>query len=226
MYFSRLTLNRDVNRHTYRRVSKDGGYSVHQHIWKLFGTGNGSQRSFIYHIDECSRWPRIYVVSGKPPNDTEYIWKLETKEYNPQLTDGMHLSFKLRVNPVRTRRDEHGKHKRHDIVMDEKKRLENSGIPKNEWPTKNEIAHEQAVDWLIKRANINGFSVDKNRIMADSYTQRTLYKGKGKKNISISTIDLTGALTVTNPDKFLTALYQGIGPAKGFGCGMLMVRKH
>ena len=92
------------------------------------------------------------------------------------------LLFALRVNPIRTRHDEHGKHKRHDIIMDEKKKLEHSRKPRKEWPTSSEIAHEQGVNWLTRRADKNGFSIADNEVRADGYTQRSLYKGKEKKN--------------------------------------------
>lgn len=45
------------------------------------------------------------------------------------------------------------------------------------------------------------------------------------RDISLSTVEFSGALTVTEPDAFNRALLRGIGHAKGFGCGLLLVRR-
>jgi len=50
-------------------------------------------------------------------------------------------------------------------------------------------------------------------------------KGKGKRQINISTLDFISLLTVIDPELFLGTLYNGIGPAKGFGCGMMMIKR-
>ncbi|MCI5220551.1 MAG: type I-E CRISPR-associated protein Cas6/Cse3/CasE, partial [Candidatus Electrothrix sp. LOE2] len=44
-------------------------------------------------------------------------------------------------------------------------------------------------------------------------------------NIQFSLLDLSDRLTVTDPNVFTRALFRGIGPAKGFGCGLLLVRR-
>ncbi|MCI0421919.1 MAG: type I-E CRISPR-associated protein Cas6/Cse3/CasE [Acidobacteria bacterium] len=53
----------------------------------------------------------------------------------------------------------------------------------------------------------------------DTWRQR-----HGKK-IELSTLDFEGVLLVTEPDRFLRALLSGIGPAKAFGCGLMLVRR-
>jgi CRISPR system Cascade subunit CasE len=58
----------------------------------------------------------------------------------------------------------------------------------------------------------------------DGYIQHRFVKPKKKQMVQISTLDFTGLLTVTDPERFTTALFNGIGPAKGFGCGLMMVR--
>ena len=43
--------------------------------------------------------------------------------------------------------------------------------------------------------------------------------------LRFSTVDLSGELTVLEPEIFANALYDGIGHAKAFGCGLLLVRR-
>ena len=58
----------------------------------------------------------------------------------------------------------------------------------------------------------------------DGYRTHTVRR-RGRAPICFSTLDFSGLLTVTAPEKFLSALYGGIGPAKGFGCGLLLVKR-
>ena len=37
--------------------------------------------------------------------------------------------------------------------------------------------------------------------------------------------DLTGEIAVTDPKAFLAKLAQGFGRAKGFGCGLMLIRR-
>jgi len=55
----------------------------------------------------------------------------------------------------------------------------------------------------------------------DGYAQ---HRGK-RGQISISTVDFAGQLTVTDPVALKQALFDGIGHAKAFGCGLLLVRR-
>jgi CRISPR system Cascade subunit CasE len=43
------------------------------------------------------------------------------------------------------------------------------------------------------------------------------------KRIVLETIDLTGELEITEPTVFYERMLTGIGPAKAFGCGMLVL---
>lgn len=80
--------------------------------------------------------------------------------------------------------------------------------------------------WLLDRAASHGFSVSPEGIRADSYRQHRLSKGKGNQPVTFSTVDFNGILTVTEPNVFVEkCLFDGIGPAKGFGCGLMLVRR-
>ncbi len=43
--------------------------------------------------------------------------------------------------------------------------------------------------------------------------------------IRFSTLDFEGILTVENTNEFTRMLFAGIGPAKAFGCGLMLVRR-
>jgi CRISPR system Cascade subunit CasE len=91
------------------------------------GYGNFSQQSgsatrfYFRRYDQVT--PRFYIVSKREPVAFSEVWQVQSRPYAPQLSDGQHLSFQLRANPVITKTNDKGKPQRHDVVMDAKKRL-------------------------------------------------------------------------------------------------------
>lgn len=224
MYFSRVELNRNgpgVAR-LLKLMSADD-YRHHQFIWQLFQ--GVSERDFLYRREDAGNWPRYYTVSSREPVDHEGLWTVETKPYSPTLSTGMLLAFSLRANPVVTRKGEDGKQHRHDVVMDYKR---NRGINRerhSEQTSLPQIMRDAGLLWLESRAAKHGFSFEEGLVTVDGYEQHQSLKKAGGKPICFSTLDFGGVLKVTDDEAFLKALSRGIGPAKGLGCGLLMVRR-
>jgi CRISPR system Cascade subunit CasE len=226
VYFSKLVLNRDKLK--FSRLSSifaGDGYRAHQQIWKLFSKGEKKDRDFIYRRDDANGLPVFYTVSKNIPEDSKGIWSVQSKTYAPKLKAGQELAFQLLANPVRTKKDEKGKAKRHDVVMEAKLKQKESDTAEEEHKPIPVIVQEEGVKWLESRSTANGFSIDTSKISAGSYLKHRYYKKKSENEISFSSIDFSGILTVTDTETFINALYKGIGHAKGFGCGMMMVRK-
>lgn len=224
MFFSRIELRRSgpgVAR-LLKMMSVDD-YRHHQFVWQLFK--GADDRDFLYRRDDNGNWPRYYTVSAREPMDREGLWEVETKPYAPKLTEGMALAFSLRVNPVVSRRDEAGKQHRHDVVMDHKRRTGFKEHHHAARPALPEIMREAGLEWLTKRAEKHGFQFNPELVTVDGYEQHRSIKPKGGKPIHFSTLDFGGLLSVTDAGVFEQALASGIGPAKGMGCGMLMIRR-
>lgn len=223
MFFSKIRLRRNVSPYHIFNLTKGNGYNVHQLIWNLFADTPKRQRDFLYHYESINGVPTFYAVSERKPIDTVGIWELTSKEYHPKLLAGQTLSFTVRVNPILSKRDEAGRQHRHDVVMEGKNKLKNQGNHVNE----TEIVQRCGVQWLRARCDGLGFNIDASMVRADGYRQHKLNKRKNDQVITFSTLDFSGILTVTEPDTFITdCLYKGIGPAKGFGCGLMMVRRY
>ena len=222
MYFSMIRLRRGVSPRDITELTRINGYQAHQLIWNLFADHPDRQRDFIYRHEAVNGWPTFYTVSKREPVDTTGMWEILPKEYNPQLLTGQRLGFTLCANPIRSRRDENGRQQRHDVVMEEKLKFKKEG--------KNfdlqDIVQEIGLHWLEERAASHGFSISPKGVRVDGYQQHKLFKGKGNKPITFSTLDFNGILTVTDPKVFAEkCLFDGIGPAKGFGCGLILVRR-
>ena len=84
-------------------------------------------------------------------------------------------------------------------------------------------------NWLTGRSDRLGFSVIRDnskgrlKLQAEGYQWHTL-PNKGKE-AGFSSIDFEGVIEVTDLVLFAKVLFDGIGPAKGFGCGLMMVRR-
>ncbi len=197
------------------------GYSLHQLLWKLFPHDPDAERDFIYRSDNERGWPQFYVVSRRSPCHLPGLFTVESKEYTPKLYSGQRLAFSLRVNPVVTRKNDLKKRLRHDIVMDAKHRLKKSGSDIHT----PELVGMEGCKWLEKRAEKSGFAFEPRSVNVEGYVQHCFAKSGKSKNIRFSTLDFNGLLTVVDPDCFINILYKGIGPAKSFGCGLMLIRK-
>jgi len=193
-----------------------GEYALHQAVWNLFGDNPDRRRDFLYRLECLGRLPFVYTVSSRIPNDAKGLWCIESKEYAPKLDKGMKLGFSVRVNPT-VKRDG----KRHDVVMDAKYKARTNDSSKG--VSMQELIADSCGKWFKKRVQENGFKILQFR--ADSYQQIQFNKVRGGKPVRYSTVDITGVLEVIGQKLFDDVLFQGCGPEKGFGCGLMLVRK-
>jgi CRISPR system Cascade subunit CasE len=200
-------------------------YGQHQALWKLFNVDKSERNGrveFLFRCDENGGLPVFYLLSRRKPSDHSSTWLVESKRLDPDIRVDDRLAFKLRVNPVISKPVEAGKRgKRHDVVMDAKVRLGWKEIPIGRRPPLAEIVQEAGEKWLCSRQERLGAKIEKN-LRADGY--RT-WRRQGSRGIELATLDFEGSLRITNAECFLQAMFEGIGPAKAFGCGLLLVRR-
>ena len=212
-YFSRLTLTRQGLESRMRSMSSDS-YNIHKEIWDLFPGNPDSDRDFIYSVMDDGRM--IYMVSAREPISNDH-WVVETKIYDPKIHSGDVYRFRLLANPT-VMKTVDGKQKRHDVVMDLKQKYRKEGRSFS----MNEIISISVSEWLVRRSILNGFEIDPGSLMIHSYSRNESMKGNRK--ITFSSVIIEGTLTVNDPIAFKDCLIKGIGTARGFGCGMLMIK--
>jgi CRISPR system Cascade subunit CasE len=220
--FSRLTPRADLGFSQIEKFAQLDPYGQHQAIWQLFDVSPAMARTrtaFLFRHEWQSDLPVFYTLSCSAPQDRTGLWNIQSKPYAPKLADGDRLHFKLRVNPVVTRNG-----KRHDVVMDAKQRLHWKVLRPEERPALNTLAYEAGQTWLAGRAEKHGFAITPESLLVDGYRTHEVHRRRCVP-ICFSTLDFSGLVTVTNPEKFLSTLYGGIGPAKGFGCGLLLIKR-
>ncbi len=238
MYLSRLKLDpKAVVRSGLREAMAAGLYDTHKLLWRLFADRPDRERDFLYRDMGGGLF---LAVSARPPRDADGVWEVSTKEYAPALAAGDRLLFTLRANAVRKTRNAAGRQERHSVVEDlhrerkaeweasaatqaaGAKRLGRADTPRP--PSRDALALEAGGRWLAARADSLGLAVEEQSLLVESYARHAFRHRKGG-SAALAVLDLRGFARVTDPAKALAALYHGVGPAKGLGCGLLLVRR-
>ncbi|VGO07100.1 CRISPR-associated protein, Cse3 family [plant metagenome] len=222
-YFSRARFASPVtDLDLMRMVSRHGAaYRDHALVWRLF-PGDGAERDFVFRrgTDQDGR-DVYYVVSQRPPQSVPGLLTVQSKPYAPALEEGEMLRFELRANPTVTRRNADGtRGQRHDVLMNAKAKALAQGASVQKRIEEMDAA---GLRWLQERAATWGISVAENSVLVSAYTQHTLRHRQ--RNMTFSSLDYTGVAQVENPVLLAKALTQGVGHAKAFGCGLLLVRR-
>lgn len=219
-YFSRVQLISEPLDNPWLRALEQQGeaYRDHALIWRLF-PGDGEKRDFLFRRLDDGR--TYYVVSARLPEAGASLFRVQTKPYQPQLAMGECLQFELRANPTVSLREPDRRMRRHDVIMHAKRGQ--AGDMEQERARRME---EAGRNWLLQRAEQWGLSIESGSVLQKAYCQHRLKrKGGTGRSIAFSSVDYQGLARVTDPERLQQAMTQGVGHAKGFGCGLLLVKR-
>ncbi|MCV6612122.1 MAG: type I-E CRISPR-associated protein Cas6/Cse3/CasE [Amphritea sp.] len=269
-YLSKISLKPEIRQSSQLALLiADNQYGMHRLLWDLFPNRDGQTRDFLFREERDneqggqSAQPVYYLLSPELPQQDSPLFHVQSKSYEPQLKSGDRLQFRLRVNPVISRRIEGAKRSAvHDVVMDAQQRClaqlcSAAGLPAGQskadklnalrtlpagalqpviqqcLPDSDAVTLSAALDWAVRQAQIEwlagsraercGYTIDQpDALKISGYRWHSLPQ-KGRK-AGFSALDYEGILTVTDPELFLKTLNQGIGKARAFGCGLMLVR--
>ncbi len=186
-------------------LAESGRDAQHRLIWTLFGDEPCARRDFLFReIGEG----RYLIVSQRRPHAASEVWRVETKPYAPVFLEGTRCHFQLRANPVTAVRRSFGRRGRRRDVM---------GLAGVSQPAARNAA---ALAWLVARAETIGAGLQAEE--CEIAEVRTLLVGPGVGRLRA--VDFRGLLTVTDPARLHAAAIAGIGRAKAYGCGLLLLR--
>lgn len=208
MFMSRIT----VSPQALNRLGTHGGgaYGFHRLLWSLYSDSEDRRRDFVFRHEGGAEQRTLLVVSARSPVSVPAGVQVVSKEYQPALSAGETLRFAVRVNPT-VRAKANGK--RHDVVMHARSQAGGRDV----------AVEEKIVEWLRAREISVGCKFHERAIVVDGYYQERFRK-KGHA-VAVSVCDVQGLLTVTDSVRFTQSLYSGIGTAKAFGCGLILVRR-
>jgi CRISPR system Cascade subunit CasE len=174
-------------------------YEIHRYLWRLFPGMPDDKRSFLYRVSygKVTDPLRVLMQSLYEPSDAEIV-------------KGCIMLRKKAFIPVFTEKDS----LRFVLCANPVKRLskERCRVPL--------IDEDQLLEWLKQK--LTNAAVLKN---AEIVEKRNLYFRKDKKAGKIVTVTFGGQIIVKDPARICTILEKGIGPAKAFGCGLMLVKR-
>ncbi|MFC5996768.1 type I-E CRISPR-associated protein Cas6/Cse3/CasE [Pseudonocardia hispaniensis] len=166
----------------------------------------------LWRLDEGRHDVVLYVVSPGKPDLTHLVETIgrptygwQTRDYGPfldRLAAGDRWAFRLLANPV------------HNIRPTEGGRGKRVG----------HITVAQQTDWFLRQAERHGLAVLTGALGEPDVavrSRRTLRFARGPRTVTLSTAVFEGILRVEDPAALRAALVGGIGPGKGYGCGLL-----
>ena len=183
----------------------------------------------LWRLDEGEHHHALYIVGPEKPTtgviveqagwDTRPAQSAEYDRLLSSLTKGQRWHFELLANPAFAQANggKRGKVKAH-------------------------VSVEHQLDWLYQRAERAGFrlapraedevyEVERGRWSVDEQTtiveRKSLdfRKGDSRRRVHIVTARYRGTLEVTDPDRLRATLVNGIGRARGYGCGLLTLAR-
>lgn len=213
MYLSRMVLNPAK-----MQVKRDlaNPYEMHRTIMGAFPAPLPHDERILFRIElgEKPDMPVVLVQSVYRPDWESVQQKTESCFVcMPQvhgmdglnIRDGDWLRFRLRADPS--------------------KRVYYACREKNQRISL--FSENDQREWLLRKGQQGGFSIQQEYLMIRAAPYRTLFIPRGEKThkATINMVDYEGVLQVVNVEKFLAVLRQGIGPAKGLGCGLLSLAR-
>lgn len=189
-------------------------YRMHQWIWNTLPYDPNMKRDFLFRSDVSNDVVRILLLSERIPCDSHGAEWLTT-ELSPTFLGHGAYRFRLRANPTQRckaydlERDE-GKHRRFALLAKEEirnwflRKFTNAGCE-------------------IRAIDNNGNDVLDFEMTSPKRIRFGLTKGSRKSGTFYS-VDASGTLLVRDEAAFRAAFDAGIGPAKGFGFGLLLLQ--
>lgn len=168
-------------------------YAWHNSLWQCFPGKDGAKRKFLFRCEEHSRDFAVLIVSSDKPEVPIGI-RGRTKSIPDLFLSHSMYRFQIKANPTMRRKSD-------------KRRI---GI----------YASDKLHQWMERKALANGFSLVGPMEIIGPVDSPFFRKGKIGKH---TWADFKGVLKVEDQNLFQKGFQNGIGSAKAFGYGMLML---
>jgi CRISPR system Cascade subunit CasE len=186
-----------------------------------------AEQAFLFRIDPLPAGRAMILVQSALMPDWDYAFnnadyllaepRWQVRQIDLDFTAGRMLRFRLAANPVKRLRKE--------SIGPDGKPVNNSLIGKRV-----PVPTSELEQWLSHQSSNSGFEIEHLEAIQPGYIYFS--KGRnavqeseqnGKQEARLLHVLYEGILKVTEPEMFAKALMSGIGPAKGFGFGLLSV---
>jgi len=208
------------------RLRVKDAYGIHRIVYDLFepvrdfATSAGqTPASGILYSDRGMKngWRKIMIFSDRPPRDPNNSRFEKQYEITGDLLDKLlgfpSYRFEITVNPVKREKSRAEPTEPDATMVNSDKRKKSSGrlVPLR--------TREAVSEWFAAKAPTWGFDARHLEVTSLGVLQ---FEKKGQQ-VTLGQATLTGLLTVRDTTRFAHSFTHGIGRAKAFGCGLLLI---
>ena len=207
----------------FKRGLRDA-YRWHQAVWEVFPGRDGVKRDFLTRVDVQDQGFQVLILSPVEPIKPDWCptGQWETKAVPDSFWSHERYAFQLRANPT--------------------KKVPNPAKPKVIGPdgrinrNKNArrvalLKREDLIVWLQRKAEAGGFRVDMDSLRTYPARKEFFWKPRDARDAEhakampgiVQGVEFRGVLAVTERDRFCQTLRRGVGSAKSFGFGLLVL---
>jgi len=218
----------EIDAETARAEDISDSYDWHERLWECYPGVPDQKRTeigFLTRIDILERAFRLWVLAKKKP--ARPLWcppdGFALKEIAASFFAHRYYAFDLRANPVKTlvQRGPNGE----TLFGPKGKRKHGKRVPL--------VKPEELRAWLIRKGEVRcredtgfdvpgGFRIVEERPLEISPMVENHFRKKGQPAYH-GGVQFRGILEVTDPARFIESYQTGIGSAKGFGFGLLLL---
>ncbi len=203
-WLARLTVPYDI----VARKGLNNGYEWHCALWDLFPGRAKEKRKFLTRIEKKEWEYLIYFLSEYKPLRPEWCskerWAL--KEIASSFLNHEFYRFDLIANPTRN-----------------VEKIGKDGLPTKNGTRLALLRTEEQRRWIARKGEEGGFMILNKPFLEIGKAQRMIFRQKGRDGCHYS-VGFRGVLKATDREKFYKTFQKGIGTAKAFGFGMLMLQ--
>lgn len=209
MYLSRVELN-EYRRQTMRALSSPE--IMHAAVMAAFPVSPPMDGRILWRIDRVGAALFLLIQSPGMPDLTHVVEQFgmpasgqswDTVDYGAhieKMRTGAIVRFRLRANPTHSEKIEGARGKVHP-----------------------HITSTQQMEWLIRRSDRCGFTLESEdgSLGAEIVQREKVRFQRQGGTVTISMATFEGVLRITDEVLFRTAMVEGIGRAKAYGCGLI-----
>lgn len=202
-------------------------YAWHKRIWEgCFPGAPDAGRDFLMRIDHIEGDFRLWVLAKRKPTLPKWCSpeNFAIKEISPSFLTHRYYAFDLRANPVKAivQRGPDGE----TLKRSNGKRKSGKRIPL--------VNREELHAWLVRKGEIRcrdrktgldvpgGFRIVEDKSLEISPMVESHFRKRGHSGYH-GCVQFRGILEVTDRERFIETYQSGIGSAKSFGFGLLLL---
>jgi CRISPR system Cascade subunit CasE len=217
----------EVDAETARAEGMLDSYAWHKRLWEgCFLDEPDAKRDFLTRIDQLEGAFLIWVLAKRKP-ERPYWCPLNgfaLNEIAASFLTHRYYAFDLRANPVKAlvQREPNGE----TLLRPNGKRKHSKRVPL--------VKHDELRAWLIRKGKVRcrdkdtgldvpgGFRIVEDKPLEISPMMEHHFRKKGQSGYH-GGVQFRGTLEVTDQEKFIETYQSGIGSAKSFGFGLLLL---